>query len=36
MNDIYKIIEEHNPNKILKILIVFDDMTANMLSNKKS
>ena len=36
MNGIYKIIEEHNPNKTLKILIVFDDMTANMLSNKKS
>ena len=32
MNDIYKNIEEHNP---LKILIVFDDMIADMLRNKK-
>ena len=26
MNDIYKNIEEYNPNKKRKILIVFDDM----------
>ena len=31
MNDIYKNIEECNPNKERKILIVFDDMIANML-----
>ena len=35
MDDIYKNIEEYNPNKKCKILIVFDDMIANMLSNKK-
>ena len=35
MDDIYKKIEEYNPNKKRKILIVFDDMTADMLSNKK-
>ena len=28
-------IEEYNPNKTHKILIVFDDMVADMLSNKK-
>ena len=33
--NIYKSIEEYNPNKNHKILIVFDDMTANVLSNKK-
>ena len=35
MDDIHKNIEEHNPNKKLKILIAFDDMIADMLSNKK-
>ena len=35
MVDIYKNIEEYNPNKKQKILIVFDDMTAHKLSNKK-
>ena len=35
MNDIYKNIEEYIPNKKRKILIVFDDMIAHMLSNKK-
>ena len=30
-----KNIEEYNPNKKRKILIVFDEMTADMLSNKK-
>ena len=35
MDDIYKNIEKCNPNKKRKILIVFDDMIANMLSNKK-
>ena len=34
MDDIYKNIEEYNPNKKRKILIVFDDMIADMLSNK--
>ena len=35
MNDIYKNIEESNPNRKWKILIVFDDMVADMLSIKK-
>ena len=35
MDDIYKNIEECNPNKKRKILTVFDDMIADMLSNKK-
>ena len=35
MDDIYKNIEEYNPNKNFEILIVFDDMIADMLSNKK-
>ena len=35
MDVIYKNIEEYNPNKKRKILIVFDDMITNMLSNKK-
>ena len=35
IDDIYKNIEEQNPNKKRKILIVFDDMIADMLSNKK-
>ena len=35
MHDIYKNIEEYNPNKKRQILIVFDDMIADMLSNKK-
>ena len=35
MYDIYKNIEEFNPNKKHKILIVFDDMIADMLSNKR-
>ena len=34
MTDLYESIEEHNPNKKRKILIVFDDMYA-MLSNKQ-
>ena len=36
IDDIYKNIEECNPNKKRKILIVFDDITADMLSNKKT
>ena len=36
MDDIYKNIEKYNANKKLKILIVFDDLIADMLSNKKT
>ena len=35
MDDIYKNIEEYNLNKKQKILVVFDDIIANMRSNKK-
>ena len=35
MDDIYEKIEECNPNRKRKILIVFDDMIADMLSNKE-
>ena len=35
MDYIYKNITEYNPNKKRRILIVFDDMIADMLSNKK-
>ena len=35
MGDIHQIIEEYNPYKKCKILIVFDDMIADMLSNKE-
>ena len=35
MNEIYRNIEEYNPNKKGKISVVFDDMTAHTLSNKK-
>ena len=35
MDDIYKNIGEYNLNKEPKILIVFDDMISDMLSNKK-
>ena len=35
MYNICKDIEEYNPNKKRKILIVLDDMIADMLSNKK-
>ena len=35
MDGVFKNIEEYNPNKKRKILIVFDDMIADILSNKK-
>ena len=35
INDIYKNIEEYNPNKKIKISIVFDDMIADLIINKK-
>ena len=35
MDDIYKNIEEYNPNKKQKILILFDGMIADMLRNRK-
>ena len=35
MQDVYKTIEEYNLWKKRKILIVFDDMIADMINNKK-
>ena len=35
MHDVYKNIDEYNPNKENKILIVFDDMITAMIHNKK-
>ena len=35
MDDFWKNIEEYNPNKKQKILIVFHDMIAHMLRNQK-
>ena len=35
MQDVYKNIDEYNTDKERKILIVFDDMIADMISNKK-
>ena len=35
MSNVHKNIEKYNSNKKRKILIVFDDMVADMLSNKK-
>ena len=35
IQDIYKNIEDYNPRKNRKVLIVFDDMIADMINNKK-
>ena len=35
MNDVYKNIEEYNPNNKLETLIVFDDIIVDMPSNEK-
>ena len=35
MDDIYKNIEEYNPNEKRKTLIIFDDMIAGIFSNKE-
>ena len=35
MHDVYKNIDEYNPDKENKISIVFDDMIADMIHNKK-
>ena len=36
MDDIYKNIEEYNPNKGRKILVIFDDMITDMPSDEKN
>ena len=35
MDDVYENINDYNPNRKRKILIVFDDMIADIMSNKK-
>ena len=35
MHDVYKNIEDYNPGKRHKVLIVFDDMIADMINIKK-
>ena len=35
MNDVYKNIDDYNPDKENKILIVFNDMIADIIHNKK-
>ena len=35
MNDVYENIDLYNPNRKRKILIVFDDMIADIMTNKK-
>ena len=35
MQDVYKNIEDYNPGKRRKILIIFDDMIADMINNKR-
>ena len=35
MHDVYKNVDDYNPDKENKILIVFDDMIADMINNEK-
>ena len=35
MDDVYEDIDEYNPARKRKIIIVFDDMIADIMSNKK-
>ena len=35
MQDVYKNIEDYNPIEKRKVLIIFDDMIADMISNNK-
>ena len=35
MNDVYQNIDDYNPSRKRKILIVFDDMIADIMTNKK-
>ena len=35
MNDVYNNIDDYNPNRKRKILIVFDDMIADIMTKKK-
>ena len=35
MQDVYRNIEDYNPIKKRKVLIIFDDMIADMINNNK-
>ena len=35
MDDVYNNIDDYNPNRNRKILIVFDDMVAGIMTNEK-
>ena len=35
MDDVYNNIDDYNPNRKRKILIVFDDMIPDVMTNKK-
>ena len=35
MDDVYSNINDYNPNRKRKILVVFDDMIADIMANKK-
>ena len=35
MDDVYKNIDDYNPNRRRKILIVFDDTITDIMTNKK-
>ena len=35
MDDVYENIDDDNPNRQRKILVMFDDMIADIMSNKK-
>ena len=36
MQDVYKNIENYNPGKKRKLLLVFNEMIADMINNKKN
>ena len=36
MDDVYKDIDEYNPSRERKVLIVFDNMIADIMTNKKN
>ena len=35
MNDVYENIDNYNPNRKRKVLIIFDDMIADIMTNKR-
>ena len=35
MNNVYNIIDDYNQNRKIKVLIVFDDMIVNIMTNKR-